>query len=360
MIQKVRQKMSSQSIEDFLDELTLRAWDATPDQTEKFAPLCIWGRAGIGKTALIRSYAKSKGIEFAYFAPAQIEELGDLYGMPYRKEDQTLYAPPQWVPTTEGPGILLIDDVNRADYRLMNAMLQLFQDYALNAWSLPSKWFIVLTANPDQLDYKVQRMDRAVEDRLIHVEMEFSMVDWLRWATNYGLPEYCLQFVTLFSEVFQDLKNSPRAWVNLFSKLSPEGDDNLDFVKALAYSSLEAEAALCFVNFYSKKEIWNLSCEDLIQWSGEEVNQRLALFRLEDEVRTDFFVLFGQRLLLFLESKPKWDEQSLSRAANYWLSPHLPNDVRMLQLGQMAKSKSKNIQKILNMSAIQEILMKHW
>ena len=48
------------------------------------APICIWGLHGIGKTSLVQDYAREHGWKFAYCAPAQFEEMGDLHGLPTR------------------------------------------------------------------------------------------------------------------------------------------------------------------------------------------------------------------------------------------------------------------------------------
>ncbi len=73
-------------------------------------PLCIWGTHGIGKTETVESVAQNNGWKWAYVAPAQFEEMGDFLGMPKVDEHGcTVFAPPEWVPREEGPGILLID-----------------------------------------------------------------------------------------------------------------------------------------------------------------------------------------------------------------------------------------------------------
>ena len=74
-------------------------------------PICIWGRHGIGKTEIVETYAREKGFQLRYIAPAQFEEMGDLTGMPAIENGRTVFRPPGWVPAETGPGILLIDDV---------------------------------------------------------------------------------------------------------------------------------------------------------------------------------------------------------------------------------------------------------
>ena len=49
----------------------------------------------------------------------------------------------------EGPGILLLDDINRADDRILRGCMQLLQNFELTSWKLPPKWQIVATANPE-------------------------------------------------------------------------------------------------------------------------------------------------------------------------------------------------------------------
>ena len=73
---------------------------------------------------MVQAFAEQEGWKLAYCAPAQFEEMGDLHGLPMRLDpdgipgtgdETTVHMPPDWVPKEEGPGILLLDDINRAD-----------------------------------------------------------------------------------------------------------------------------------------------------------------------------------------------------------------------------------------------------
>ena len=98
---------------------------------QKKTPVCIWGRHGIGKTQIVQDVAKQRSAAFVSIAPAQFEEMGDLLGMPTVEAGgkSTKMAAPSWVPREPGPGILLIDDVNRADDRILRGMMQLLQAF---------------------------------------------------------------------------------------------------------------------------------------------------------------------------------------------------------------------------------------
>lgn len=171
---------------DFLSHVTTT--NLAKEQTgKKKTPVCIWGKHGIGKTEIVETFAKDQGYDFAYIAPAQFEEMGDLIGMPAIEEGRTVFRPPAWVPREEGPGILLIDDVNRADDRILRGIMQLLQNYELVSWKLPSKWQIVLTANPDGGDYSVTPMDDAMLTRMLHITLSFDIKEWARWAEQNGI-----------------------------------------------------------------------------------------------------------------------------------------------------------------------------
>ena len=184
-------------------------------------PVCIWGKHGIGKTQLVEAIAKAKKYKFAYIAPAQFEEMGDLVGMPrITAEGKTEFSAPDWVPQEEGPGILLIDDVNRADDRILRGIMQLLQNNELISWRLPKGWQIVLTANPDGGDYSVTPMDDAMLTRMMHITMEFDVKEWARWAEKAGVDERGINFVLTYPEVVTGERTTPRTLVQFFESIS--------------------------------------------------------------------------------------------------------------------------------------------
>lgn len=165
-------------------------------------PVCIWGRHGIGKTEIVETTTRERGAKLVTVAPAQFEEMGDLMGMPVVVDDggATRMAPPEWVPREEGPGVLLLDDVNRADDRILRGLMQLLQNHELAGWKLPNGWQIVLTANPDGGDYSVTPMDDAMLTRMLHVTLRFDVKRWARWAEQTGVDPRGIAFVLTYPE----------------------------------------------------------------------------------------------------------------------------------------------------------------
>jgi len=215
---------------------------------ERPTPLCIWGPHGLGKTASVIGFARSRKWKLAYCAPAQFEEMGDLHGLPMKVDpdttssgdEYTAYLPPEWVPQDEGPGILLLDDINRADDRILRGLMQLLQNFEMFSWSLPKHWQIVCTANPEGQDYSVTTMDDAMLTRMLHVSLRFDVKAWARWATSAGVDPRGIDFVLTYPEVVAGRRTTPRSLVQVFSLLR----DIKDWKANLAQVSLVANGGL--------------------------------------------------------------------------------------------------------------------
>lgn len=173
-------------------------------------PVCIWGNHGIGKTEIVRAFAQKNKWQYQEIAPAQFEEMGDFLGMPTIENGYTKLKPPRWVPSSKGPGILMLDDFNRADDRILRGLMPLLQDGQLVSWVLPDQWRIVLTANPDSGDYSVTPLDDAILTRMIHITLTFDVQAWLSWAGTSGLDYRGIAFVARYPELVTGKRTTPR------------------------------------------------------------------------------------------------------------------------------------------------------
>ena len=178
-----------------------------------------------------------------YCAPAQFEEMGDLHGMPTivdpdpgkPGDEYTVYRPPEWVPTEEGPGILLLDDINRADDRILRGCMQLLQNFELFSWQLPAKWQIVATANPEGGDYSVTPMDDAMLTRMLHATLKFDARIWAEWATGAGVDRRGIAFVLTYPEVVTGKRTTARSLTQFFDQIGDIEDlkAEIELVNAL-------------------------------------------------------------------------------------------------------------------------------
>ncbi len=239
--------LTSEEVGAFVERIVGETIEGSAEAT----PVCIWGVHGIGKTALVEAVARRNRWRFAYAAPAQFEEMGDLHGLPVIEGGATRFAPPDWVPTDPGPGILLLDDFNRADDRILRGLMQLLQRNELVSWSLPEGWHIVTTANPEGHDYSVTPLDDAMLTRMLHVSMEFEPAAWARWAVRAGVDERGIAFVLAYPEIVTGRRTTPRSLTQFFAQIQRIDDLAAErhHVHALALSALDEETAAAFSTF---------------------------------------------------------------------------------------------------------------
>ena len=245
-----------------------------PNHGELPTPVCIWGPHGIGKTALVRELARARSWGFVEISPAQIEELGDLHGLPTRldggtgdaKDGRTGFLPPSWVPKSKGPGILLLDDLNRADERVLRALMQLLQTHRLFSWALPEGWQIVCTANPDSGSYSVTPMDDAMVTRMVHFTMTFDAKVWAAWARDAGIDKRCIEFVTTYPEAVLGRRTTPRTFAQLARLLAPIPDFTAarELVSRLAHATLDVGTAASFVSFVCVEQRQLANAKDIL------------------------------------------------------------------------------------------------
>jgi MoxR-like ATPase len=304
-------------------------------------PVCIWGTHGLGKTTSVKDFAKRRGWKLAYCAPAQFEEMGDLHGLPTRidpdpnivGDERTVFLPPDWVPTEEGPGILMLDDMNRADDRILRGLMQLLQEFELFSWSLPPKWQIVCTANPEGGDYSVTPMDDAMLTRMLHVTMVFDVKAWAAWAVEAGVDPRGIAFVLAYPELVNDKRTTPRSLAQLFEQTASIADlaAHADLVQVLAMSTLDEAAAGAFVQFVRQELGAIVTPEEVLD--AEDFAVPAARIKVAATAgggkRVDVLSILCTRLQLFLVRKGY--EPRPTHAKNlveFLLLKELPNDLR--------------------------------
>ncbi|MBK6691693.1 MAG: AAA family ATPase [Myxococcales bacterium] len=328
-------------------------------------PVCIWGRHGIGKTEVVESLARSRGAEFVAIAPAQFEEMGDLMGMPVVVDDgkATRMAPPEWVPRREGPGVLLIDDVNRADDRILRGLMQLLQNHELAGWKLPSGWQIVLTANPDGGDYSVTPMDDAMLTRMLHVTLRFDVKRWAAWAERTGVDPRGIAFVLTYPETVTGERTTPRTLVQFFDRIAGIADlkKEVDLVTILGESCLDKATVSTFIAFVNQNLEDLVSPEDILGAKKlETVAARLGRLVDRDVKRVDMLAAICTRLVNHLTlRKGALPDKELQNLRDFVKLPMLPEDMRLALAQDLSLlDAKKGIAKIMGDPDVAKLLLR--
>lgn len=347
-------------LEHALNSMTLSSGRPTP--------ICIWGLHGIGKTELVRDLAAARGCAFAYIAPAQFEEMGDLLGMPKISDDPakgevTRFVAPEWVPQKTGPGILLLDDVNRADDRILRGIMQLFQNYELVSWALPSQWLIVCTANPDGGDYSVTTLDEAMLTRMLHVTMEFDAQAWARWAERSGVDPRGINFVLSYPELVNGRRTTPRSLVQFFNSLHPLDDlrEHLGLVRLLGDAALDPETTQAFLSFIQLNLDRLPAPEEILDAPDfDGVARRLDRLVHEGETkRLDILSVVVTRINNYLLTRAEEpSETELANLQRFLLLDLLPNDLRLAMAQELTQSKRPGLLKLYAIPEVGQLLLK--
>jgi hypothetical protein len=333
-------------------------------QNLKKNAICIWGEHGIGKTQSIEKFAKDNNFQFVYIAPAQFEEMGDLLGMPQiqgqnNNKNATVFVPPDWVPKNEGPGILLIDDVNRADDRILRGIMQLLQNYELVSWKMPAKWHIILTANPDGGDYSVTPMDFAMLTRMLHITLTFDVKSWARWAEMNDIDPRGINFVLSYPEIVSGERTTPRTLVQFFDNIKRINDlkKELPLVKTLADACLDSTTVASFIAFINQDLNKLIAPEEILKAKNfDDIYQRIKKVVDKETKRLDVLSVICTRLVNFLTAKEKKiSKNEIKNLKDFLLMDFMPNDMRLIMAQELVKS--NNTKEILSEPAIGKLLL---
>jgi len=344
-------KCSSQEVSEFVKHIIVTN-EANETLGKGKTPVCIWGKHGIGKTDLVKQITKQLGYDWTYIAPAQFEEMGDLIGMPTTDGETTNFAMPDWVPKTDGPGVLLIDDVNRADDRILRGIMQLLQNYELVSWELPAKWQIILTANPDGGDYSVTSMDDAMLTRMMHITMQFDVKSWSRWAHLNNIDPRGINFLLTYPEMVNGELTTPRSLVQFFNSIEtiPDLQNQLPLVYKLAASCLDEETVSTFVTFIQQNLTKLIEPEKIVNTKQFERDVHNGIYEVvnKDVLRVDILATISTRLSNYLLlSKQKYDEDQLQNIRAYIKMDYIPNDLRLILLQEIMNTNNESLKQVM-------------
>ena len=278
--------------------------------------VCIWGPKGVGKTDIVKQLEQREMVKHVISIPlAQIEEMGDIHGLPIKAKEEdsgrivTQTAPPSWVPLVDEPGIVMFDDFNRADLRIIKAFMQLLQDGKTISWDLPPQYTIVLTANPEDDEYAVTALDPAMLTRMVHITLKPDVRSWLTWASANKIDSRVQSFIARYKEQLNpgSERTCPRTWV-MFADLIRDIQDlknNLDYVKTYGWSVLDEEAVNTFIIFINGELELVVEPELICEEYTTNKAVRDKVLSAVSANRTDVVNIIFERLLAYLAAKGK-------------------------------------------------------
>jgi hypothetical protein len=166
------------------------------------------GPTGVGKSEMVRRVADALGIE-TILLDLSLLEPPDLVGLPVVKEGRTEYALPHVLPKA-GAGLLLLEELNRAERYIQQPALQLLSARRLHEYVLPDGWVCVATVNPQTAEYHVTSLDKALRARFLQVPVRADRGSWLAWAQTSGVHAGVVAVVRNHERALDEVP--PRTW----------------------------------------------------------------------------------------------------------------------------------------------------
>jgi len=138
----------------------------------------------------------------------------------------TRHLQPDWFPNTPN-NIIFLDEFNRANKSIIQAMLPFILEKRLHNHILPANTHIVLAANPPTDDMVVNDVsDRALGSRVCHITLEPTVKEFLDYAQSQNADYSMTSFIHENSEMLEpketayaveNLKPNRRAWLDFVS-----------------------------------------------------------------------------------------------------------------------------------------------
>ena len=239
-------------------------------------PVLLEGPTGIGKSEIVAQAASELGVGYQVLDLSLLEPP-DLVGLPVIEGGRTTFASPLALPQ-DGAGILMLEELNRAERYIQQPALQLLTARRLHQYELPPGWMTCAAINPEHGEYQVTPLDPALRSRFLNLQVRSDRGEWLRWARAHDVHPAVLELAGEHDRILED--TPPRTWAyvsQLLHSMSPDDFGNARLLHATLNGYLPTAWTEVLI---AKLEAWSSS-------DGVDVPRLLRLYH-EDETLRQF------------------------------------------------------------------------
>jgi hypothetical protein len=193
-------------------------------------PVLLEGPTGIGKSEIVKKLAVRLGIAHVVLDLSLLEPP-DLVGLPVIENGRTRYALPDILPR-DGAGILMLEELNRAERYIQQPALQLLSARRLHGYELPPGYACFAAINPESDGYQVTPLDKALRARFLSLPVRADRTNWLGWAQMNGIHPGIIAVAQAHERVLDDVP--PRSWTyvsHILSVLLPREMENVALLR---------------------------------------------------------------------------------------------------------------------------------
>jgi hypothetical protein len=169
----------------------------------QYGVLYIKAKPGVAKSAIARSIAKKLGLQYYDLRLSMADETDMQFpNLTYREElgsHVIEHAIPEWaVLSNQAPSLIHFEELNRAPLAVRNAALQILLERGIGPkFKFNQNVFMMASGNLGEEDgTDVEEFDNALNNRLIHMEHDLRVEEWLEWGQGEIHPDI-LSFIEL-------------------------------------------------------------------------------------------------------------------------------------------------------------------
>ena len=226
-------------------------------------PVFIWGAPGIGKSALVESFADQVGLPCVSLLGSQLAPE-DIIGIPQIQNDVSTFLPPKMIARKE-PYVLFLDELNACSQEVQKAFYSLIHEHRIGEYHFPEGSIVIGAGNRAQDSAIVKTMSSALINRMFHVQLKADVSQWLTWAYTNNIHPWVTNYLTqrpdhLFSEPpkTEAPYSTPRSWHMLSDALKEYSAGERDIPDAIlrmvAYGCLSPSHAGMFIAYTKQLE----------------------------------------------------------------------------------------------------------
>lgn len=168
-------------------------------------PIMLWGSPGVGKSQAMRQVANNvqtrtgkkvtvTDVRLVNFNPV------DLRGIPVPddKKEVAKWLKPQIFQMDESNdviNILVLDEISAASPNVQASAYQITLDRKLGEHSIPDNCFIMCAGNRVTDKSVAFKMPKALENRLVHLDVIVDYDEWKKWALPKGFDKRIMGFL---------------------------------------------------------------------------------------------------------------------------------------------------------------------
>ena len=231
--------------------------------TARLCPM-ITGSPGIGKSDVIRQVAKQFNLKVIDMRLSQCDPT-DMLGFPTHDGERMTYAPPKHFPLQSMDQIpegfdgwlLLLDEISSAPLSVQASAYKLVLDRQVGEHDLHKNVAICCAGNKETDGAIVNRMGTAMQSRLIHLELDIDVPQWLSWAVTNDIDHRIMGYIEgrpghlhNFDPDHDDKTFAcPRTWEFASKILKQMDEDDLDDLLEILSGTLSVGVAHEFTSY---------------------------------------------------------------------------------------------------------------